>query len=564
MLTSLFIKNYALISSLELKLNKGFTIITGETGAGKSILLGALSLILGNRADTSVLKNKEEQCVVEGVFDIQNFDLKDFFATNEEEIPYDPQTIIRRVIYPNGKSRAFINDSPVNLQTLRTLGYRLVDIHSQHENLLLTNLQFQLKIVDIFAQNAEILEKYSLEYKQFRNLSAKHKAFIEQMEQAKADYDYIHHRYKQLSEASLNENEQEDLESELKTLSHVEEIKRSLSEANIIFSGDDNGLISKLKTINSSFLQIANYFPPAVQLSQRIDFIYVELKDIAADVFALAADVEFDPQRAETINRRLNTIFDLQQKHRVTTVRELLDIQNNLELKLREISDFDYTNEQLVKELELSRKALQKIAEQISQNRKKALPQLEKRIIQYLNELGMPNAKFKISQIVSENFSENGIDTVNFLFSANKASEMQDITKVASGGEISRVMLSLKALIANFITLPTIIFDEIDTGVSGDIADKMGGIMHQMAKNMQVISITHLPQVAAKGDFHYRVFKKETTRETITNIELLTQNDRINELAKMLSGKDISTAALDNAKALLLSASHNIANINTF
>lgn len=549
MLLSLNVQNYALISKLDIKFQKGFCIITGETGAGKSILLGALSLVLGQRADTSVLKNQEEKCIVETVFDIAHYQLQYFFE--KHELDYDAKTIIRREISPSGKSRAFINDTPVNLTTLRELSHQLVDIHSQHQNLLLGDNLFQMKVVDAVAQHPKLIDDYQKKYHDFKQAQSQYRQLVEEAEQAKADMDYYQHRFDQLNAANLVAGEQAELEEELEQLTHAEEIKTNLTQTAFVLSGEGDTVLSQLRDAQNALLQIENYYTAAKEMSNRIESAYIELKDLAEEVEVAGNDMEFNNERLEFVNQRLNTIYDLQQKHRVETVEELLDIQNELAEKLNAISTSDEKIKELKAALNQKQAQLKKQAAMLTAGRRKAIPAIEKEIKNMLVQLGMPAAVFTIKLEAAKDFTPQGADVVTFLFSANKNMAPQNITKVVSGGEMARVMLSIKALISKNIALPTIIFDEIDTGVSGDIAGKTGRILKEMAQHIQLINITHLPQIAGKGDYHYKVYKEDDHEKTHTKMKLLTKKERLQEIAKMLSGENITQAALDNAKTLL-------------
>ncbi len=551
MLKTLLVENYALIDKLEIHFSKGFSTITGETGAGKSILLGALSLILGNRAELSVLKNKDEKCVIEGIFNVEKLNLQVFFKESLPEVEYDHETILRRIITPTGKSRAFINDNPVSLNDLRELGLKLIDIHSQHKNLLLSDNKFQLNVVDSLAQNENILQEYRIEFKAFKDLQKRLSDLIEKAQIQKNDADYFQHRYEQLAIAKLVDNEQNELELELKTISNAEEIKLYISKASQILSSDEFSIISGLSSANDGLKRITKVFPKIENFVERLSSSLIEIQDIAAELEVLSEDVEFNQERLDFINERLNLIFSLQQLHKVKTVAELLKIQTDLYEKLNEIQNFDYEIAELTKKLDKKTDELTNLAQKISEKRKKVIPTIEKSMVSQLNNLGMLNAVFKIKTEQESEFTSTGKDRITYLFSANKSGELNDISKVASGGEVARVMISIKSLVSKYLSLPTIIFDEIDTGVSGDIADKMGNIMAEMADNMQVISITHLPQIAAKGFNQYLVYKKDTKNTTVSNIKLLSENERITEIAKMLSGKELTDAAIENAKHLL-------------
>ncbi len=551
MLQFLSIKNYALISQLEINFNLGFTIITGETGAGKSIVLDALSLILGQRADVAVLKNKTEKCIVEAIFEVSNLENELSESFKNQDTDFENQLIIRREISPNGKSRAFVNDSPTNLNFLKELTEKLIDVHSQHSNLLLNESHFQLKVVDAFARNESLLSNYFVDYQQFKQISNRYSLLLKQSIQSQKEADYYQFQFDQISQVKLLPEEQESLENELQILTHTEEIKRYLASAEGLLLTDENGIISNLKEILNSFSHISSYFSAASTLSERIKTVYYELKDISQEIEFLNEKIDCNPQRIVEVQDRLDIIYKLQHKHRVSTVRELLEIQADFEKKLQEINSYEGKLEKL--KLEISN--LQKILEQksmlLSESRIAAIPNIEQKITEMLFDLGIPNASFRIQRVENQEFNATGRDEVMFLFSANKNVEVQEISKIASGGEISRLMLSIKSLISESIKLPTLIFDEIDSGISGEIAHKMGEIIKQMAKNSQIINITHLPQVASKGDFHYKVYKLETEVETSTKIRLLSHEERVQEIAKMLSGKQLTEIALQNAREFL-------------
>jgi DNA repair protein RecN (Recombination protein N) len=549
MLKSLRIQNYALISELEIDFYSGLSIITGETGAGKSILLGALSLILGQRADSSFVNPNAEKCVVEAIFSIHEYNLKAFFTDND--IDYDNEITLRREIQSNGKSRAFINDTPVNLNQLKELGLNLVDIHSQHENLNLTDDVFQLKVVDSIAGHRNLITEYNQAYRQYKLLASELQQLQTIAEKSKTDTDYFQFQFNQLEQASLVENEQEELESELETLTHAEEIKLNLINSIGLLSGDGASIINNIKEVRNSLSKILKFYSPASGFDKRAESVYIELKDLSREIELLSEKIEYNPDRIKTVNERLDLIYNLQQKHRVKSVSELIMIKNDFLQKLNEINAYDNQVSELKQKLDTQHALLLKLSKEISQNRNNVIPSIEAEIINYLQLLGMPNGKFKIESEKLKDFSQNGLDKIIFLFSANKHIELQEVSKIASGGEISRLMLSLKALIAEKTALPTIIFDEIDSGISGEIADKMGSIMQRMADHMQVINITHLPQIAGKGKYHYLVYKTESETTTTTNIKKLNTDERILEIAKMLSGEELTEAALSNARELL-------------
>jgi DNA repair protein RecN (Recombination protein N) len=549
MLKSLLIQNYALIQKLEIEFKSGLSIISGETGAGKSIILGALSLILGQRADTSILKDKTKKCIVEGTFDIKGYNLRFFFEEND--IDYEYITNIRREININGKSRAFINDTPVNLVLLKDLGIKLIDIHSQHQTLLLGDNLFQLKVIDTFARHFDLLESYKNNFNRFKTLTGNYQELLKKSEQSKADLDYFQFQYDQLAKAKLEENEQEELETELETLNHAEEIKSNLLSAGNLMSAEENSLLKQLNETINLIRKLTPFFPEATELFERLDSSYLDLKDISEELETLNHRIEHDPNRIQEITDRLDLIYGLQQKHRVSTVKELTDLMVELQNRIGEINSYDFQMENLEKELDNQEKLVQELADKISANRKGIIPIIEEKIIALLVQLGIPNGQFVIKHKQTDDFAFNGIDQVVFLFSANKKSELQDLAKVASGGELSRVMLSLKSLITKSVALPTVIFDEIDEGVSGDTADKAGNIMDQMAESMQVINITHLPQIASKGKYHYLVYKEDKDDTTYTYIKLLNKKERLHEIAKLLSGEELTEAALENARELL-------------
>ncbi len=549
MLQSIYIQNYALIHELEIDFNKGLNIITGETGAGKSILLGALSLVLGQRADTSVLKDKSKKCFVEANFQIKQYQIKDFFK--EHNLDYEDVTTIRREITDNGKSRAFINDTPVNLAVLKDLSNTLIDIHSQHESLLLGDDHFQLSLVDSFADHRELLDTYRNKYEEYNILSSEYHKLINNAEKAKSDLDYFQFQFDQLENLKLIEGEQEELENELEQLNHAEEIKLKLTESYNLLSGEDISIISNLKQVKNAVESISKFIKEGEELTGRLESAYIELRDINNEIELLEEKIEHDPARIEFIRERLDSIYSLEQKHKVATVEELIKIKDELQQKIDQITSYDFETEKMKKQLDLLQEAMQGDANTISENRRTVIPKIEKRVIEQLKQLGIPNANFKVEQIPVEEFLPTGKEFIRFLFSANKNVALEELSKVASGGEISRLMLSIKSLLVETTTLPTIIFDEIDSGTSGEIADKMGSIIKQMSKNMQVINITHLPQIAGKGDYHYLVYKKDNNETTNTYIKLLTHEERINEIAKMLSGEALTDAAIQNAKVLL-------------
>ncbi len=549
MLQSLNVHNYALINELTIDFNKGLNIITGETGAGKSILMGALSLILGQRADTSVLKDKTGKCFVEAKFNIKPYRLKSFF--DENDLDYDDLTIIRREIADNGKSRAFINDTPVNLSVLKDLSTHLVDIHSQHESLLLGDENFQMALVDSYAGHDALLHQYYGRYEEYHQVKSEYIRLNNNAEKAKSDLDYLQFQYDQLEALKLNDGEQEELEEELEKLNHAEEIKLNLSKSYQLLNEEELSVILNLKEAKNALSTISKFLKESEDLTERIESAYIELQDISNEIEQLNESIEYDPERIEFIRERLDQIYALQQKHKVASIGELLQIKTDLETQIENINSYDFKTDELKKQLELKKNELTQLARQISENREQIIPDLEQKITRTLVLLGMPNAAFKIKQIPVDDFLPTGNEIIKFMFSANKNVMPEEIEKVASGGEISRLMLSLKSILVENKTLPTIIFDEIDAGTSGEIADKMGIIIKQMSARMQVINITHLPQIASKADFHYLVYKKDNHQTTNTYIKLLEKEEQVNEIAKMLSGKELTDAAIENAKVLL-------------
>jgi len=549
MLTRLRIHNYALIRELDVDLRPGFSIITGETGAGKSILLGALSLILGQRADSAVLKDKSVKCVVEAVFRVDGLGLEELFLSND--LDYDNFAIFRREINPAGKSRAFINDSPVMLKTMQDIGFRLIDIHSQNQNLELNNQSFQLMVVDICAGNQDLLSTYKECYKDYRKLINDLSEVETQAEKSKADLDYYQFQFDQLQKASLVENEQELLEKELDLLTHSEEIKAGLSNVSELLNGENISALNQLKTSIGYVAKLNSFLSDALGLTQRLESIYVDLKDITGDVETICEKVDYNPERISLLTQRLDLIYSLQQKHHVKTVEELIDIRNSLESKILAVSTNEAEILHLVKQRDLKSIELQGFSDRLSVKRHRIVGDIEAKVQGQLLQLGMPNSKFKVEISQFSPPGSYGSDLISFLFTANKNGVLCEISKVASGGEMSRVMLTIKALISKSKALPTIIFDEIDAGVSGEIAERMGIILKEISADMQVINITHLPQIAAKGDHHFLVYKQDSEHETTTNLKLLSKAERVEELAKMLSGENITAAAIMNAEEFL-------------
>lgn len=550
MLRQLYIKNFTLIDELDISLDAGFSAITGETGAGKSIILGAIGLLLGNRADSKAVKAGTVKCTIEAHFDLSRYHLEPFFKDND--IDYDADDcILRRELTAAGKSRAFINDTPVALAQMRALGEQLVDIHSQHQNLLLQKEDFQLNVIDIIAANEQERQAYADAFKAYKAAEKELEELRDKMAKASENEDFMRFQLNELTNAALVSGQQEELEQESSTLEHAEDIKSALFEADSILSGDDTGAVGRIKNAVSAFQSIEKVYPGAAELAARLDSVHIELKDIAAEVSGHVDNVDFDPARLDSINQRLDTIYSLEQKYHVETVDELIAIRDDLHDQLAHIDNSD-------EELAERQKAVDKLcddsckkAKALTATRRKAAKIVEEQMRQRLVPLGIPNVRFAV-ELSEKPMTADGADKVQFLFSANTSTLMQPVSQVASGGEIARVMLSLKAMISGAVKLPTIIFDEIDTGVSGKIAKKMALIMQEMADHdRQVISITHLPQIAAMGAAHYKVYKEETPQGTISRMERLTDEERIREIAQMLSGDNISEAAINNAKELL-------------
>lgn len=550
MLKQLYIKNFTLIDELYIQMHPGFSVITGETGAGKSIILGAIGLLLGNRADSKSIKAGRDRCVIEAHFDLSKYDMQQFFTDNDIDEDLS-DTIIRRELTAAGKSRAFINDTPVSLTKMRELGEQLVDIHSQHQNLLLQKEDFQLNVVDIIAQDEKQRKNYEAAYNQYKQANQKLNALKAEIEKNRENEDFLRFQFKELDEAQLQNGEQEELEQEYEMLSHSEDIKTALYQADNHLSGDDGNIIERLKQTSEQLANIKDVYPEVTELLERIDSSYIELKDIAQEVNGLPDHVEFDPARLETINERLDKLNSLQQKFHVRDLGELIETYHQLKEQLSHIDHSDEDVEALEQEVTQLLEKAQKQAKELTAIRTKAAKKVEEEMKQRLIPLGIPNVRFSIS-LTEKPLSHDGGDKVSFLFSANKSTPLQPVTQVASGGEIARVMLSLKAMISGAVKLPTIIFDEIDTGVSGKIAEKMAQIMVEMGNHeRQVLSITHLPQIAAMGSHHYKVSKEETDKGTISRMTELSQQERVQEIAQMLSGSDVSEAALANAKELL-------------
>lgn len=550
MLKQLYIKNFTLINELNIQMHPGFSVITGETGAGKSIILGAIGLLLGNRADSKSIKAGRDRCVIEAHFDLSKYDMQQFFTDNDIDEDLS-DTIIRRELTAAGKSRAFINDTPVSLTKMRELGEQLVDIHSQHQNLLLQKEDFQLNVVDIIAQDEKQRKNYEAAYNQYKQANQKLNALKAEIEKNRENEDFLRFQFKELDEAQLQNREQEELEQEYEMLSHSEDIKTALYQADNHLSGDDGNIIERLKQTSEQLANIKDVYPEVTELLERIDSSYIELKDIAQEVNGLTDHVEFDPARLETINERLDKLNSLQQKFHVRDLGELIETYHQLKEQLSHIDHSDEDVEAMEQEVTQLLEKAQKQAKELTAIRTKAAKKVEEEMKQRLIPLGIPNVRFSIS-LTEKPLCHDGGDKVSFLFSANKSTPLQPVTQVASGGEIARVMLSLKAMISGAVKLPTIIFDEIDTGVSGKIAEKMAQIMVEMGNHeRQVLSITHLPQIAAMGSHHYKVSKEETDNGTISRMTELSQQERVQEIAQMLSGSDVSEAALANAKELL-------------
>lgn len=549
MLKSLEIQNYALIEHLSIDFDSGLSILTGETGAGKSIIMGALSLILGQRADTKAIQEGKAKCVVEAVFDVKDYGLEELFQLND--VDYDSELIVRREVLDSGKSRAFLNDTPVSLQFLKEVTSKLIDVHSQHANLLLSNDDFQLDVLDSVAQTKELKTEYRKMFETYRSVLKQLKEIRDTALREQEEREYIQFQYAQLSEMKLVQGEQEELERELDMLNHSEEIKRALSFVVDVLDNEQQGVLSSLKDVISNLRKIISYLPVADALQERVDSCKIELQDIENEVMHTLNATDFDPNKKNEIEERLNLIYSLQQKHRVSSVGELLSLQQSFEMRLQAIDSYDEQINALENRLSDVKNQMDLSASALTDKRKSVCEEIERNMECKLQLLGMPNARFVVDLTSKEEFSATGKDDVAFLFSANKNAVPKNLTNIASGGEMSRVMLSLKSLIATKSLLPTIIFDEIDTGVSGEIAHRMGEIMRSMSKTMQVITITHLPQIAAKGDAHYKVYKADTDLATYTHIVRLKDAERPQEIAELLSGKNPSQAALDNAKELL-------------
>ena len=550
MLRHLYIKNYTLIDELDIDFREGFSVITGETGAGKSIILGAIGLLLGQRADSKAIKTGKDKCVVEALFDLSRYALGDFFEQNDIE-PDLANTIVRRELTASGKSRAFINDTPVSLAMMKELGEQLIDVHSQHQNLLLSKADFQMEVVDILAKDSEELESYQELFTSYKKAEQELDRLQQDAEQGRREADFLQFQYDELSAAQLKEGEQQELEERSDTMTHAEDIKQALYETTSTLNSDEHSVLSAIRRSAQALQSVTNVFSQVTQLAERLDSSYIELKDIVSEVDGLLDGIDFDPSELESVNARLDRIYELQKKYHAESVEELLSMQESLQTKLLGIENSDEAIEQQKQLLAQLAEDCQRKAAVLSDKRRKAAKTIEKQLKERLIPLGMPNVRFEIS-IEPIPLSRNGQDKVAFLFSANTSTGLLPVSQVASGGEIARVMLALKAMISGAVKLPTIIFDEIDTGVSGKIAEQMAQIMHEMGQqNRQVISITHLPQIAALGTTHYKVFKDESAEGTTSHMVMLQQEERVEEIAQMLSGSNVSQAAMENARQLL-------------
>jgi DNA repair protein RecN (Recombination protein N) len=549
MLQKLSISNYALIDNLEISFDAGLNILTGETGAGKSIILGALSLILGQRAESRYFFNQQKKCVIEGTFKIGDFHLKTFFEDND--LDYEAETVLRREISADGKSRSFVNDTPVNLNSMKLLGEKLIDIHSQHATMEINDPEFQLLVVDSVAKHPDLLSEYQTKFRAYKKSTTKLQQLIEESDKAKADLDYYQFQFDELEKAGLAPDEQEQLEQELYALNNAEEIKRNLLGANYLMQDSDTAALVQLREAGQQLGSLTKFNPQIEELQERLNSAIIELKDIAAEIENIEQRTHTNESRAADVNTRLSSIYNLQKKHRVNTNVELLALQDELSDKIQQAVFGDEMIEKLQQQLSADKKELEQLAGQLNANRLKAIPTIEAQVLQTLAEMGMANSALKIELTAATELTKNGTDVVRFLFSANKGHALAEMSKVASGGELSRLMLSIKSLIAKNTALPTIIFDEIDTGVSGEVANKVGQIMEQLAANLQVITITHLPQIASKGQSHYFVYKDDEADTTRTRIKQLNADERILEIAKMLSGDKPGESALQNARELL-------------
>lgn len=549
MLANLSIQNYALIDDVSVSFFDGFTTITGETGAGKSILLGGLSLVLGKRADLSSLKSKDQKCVIEAEFDISKYQLKSFFEEND--LDYEETTILRREILPSGKSRAFVNDSPVTLDVMRSLGDQLVDVHSQHQTMRLTDNDFQMKVLDALANNAEYLSNYAKSLDELKKVSKELQKLVDFQSEADKEQDYNTFLLKELEDAKLKEGMQEELEEEYEQLNNVEQIMEQLSAGHQLLNDEQLGVVGRLTDLKRAFQGLVDFGTDYKTLYDRIQSVLIETDDIASELERLKDGVEADPERLEVVNGQLQQLYDLQKKHHSDSVTDLIEIREELAKKLETVANIEDSIGQKREEVDMLTQKTDAWAKKISEGRKAVIPKLNERLQKNLASLGMPSATFKIEVNSSKSFKTNGKDDLVFLFSANKGSNYGELKKVASGGEMSRIMLTIKSILAEYESLPTMMFDEIDTGVSGEISNRMGEIMQQMSSTMQVFSITHLPQVASKGSYQFKVYKQESSEGTSTHIKQLSKDERIQELAEMLGGKSLSESALAHARELL-------------
>ncbi len=549
MLTNLSIQNYALIDDVNVAFPKGFTTITGETGAGKSILLGGLSLVLGKRADLTSLKNEEQKCVIEAEFDLSKYQLQQFFKEND--LDYEDVTILRREILPSGKSRAFVNDTPVTLDVLKALGDQLVDVHSQHQTMRLTENDFQMKVVDALAGNADNLKEYGAQLQLLKKAAKELKELETFQSNADKEHEYNSFLLKELEDAKLKEGMQEELETEYEQLSNVEQIMEQLSTGHQLLNDEQLGILGRLADLRRAFQALTEFGPAYKSLGERIESVLIETDDIASEIEQLKDTVEADPARLEVVNGQLQLLYDLQKKHHVATVVELMVLRDELAQKVEAVANIESKIAEKKGEVDQITQQVEAWAQNIRKARKGVVPKLKQVLQENLASLGMPSATFKIEINPSNTFKANGKDDLEFLFSANKGSSYGELKKVASGGELSRIMLTIKSILATYEHLPTLMFDEIDTGVSGEISNRMGEIMQQMSRNMQVFSITHLPQVASKGQYQFKVYKEESEQGTSTHIKQLGVEERVRELAEMLGGKSISESALAHARELL-------------
>ena len=549
MLKTLHISNYALITTLTIDFEAGMSVLTGETGAGKSIIIGALSLIQGQRADTRMVKEGTEKSIVEAEFDVKNYSLKSFFENND--LDYNDACLIRREIATNGKSRAFINDTPVPLNLLRELSDKLLDIHSQHENLLLSTENYQLMVVDAVAQNINELTDFKQSFTEWNEAKSDLNKLRKEADRRNADLDYLRFQLNQLDEAKLTVGEQTDLEAELEMLSHVEEIKLALGQADHLLTNEDTNVLKSVKDITVALRRINNYLPESTNWIERLEAVLIELKDMAADISLAQNKLEFNPERLEMLDNRLNLIYSLQKKFRVDTIEKLIELRESFRNQLNRIENMEEELIEAQKRVQACFQVMKINAETLTETRRKAIPAIEKYLVEQLHLLGMPDVRFVVSIMPATEYTEKGNDVVEFQFSANKNRSVQPVSLIASGGEVSRLMLAIKSLLIRQSDLPTIIFDEIDTGVSGEISGRMGEIMRKMSQSTQLIVITHLPQIASKGHTHYSVYKDNTGTQTETHIRRLTPDQRIKELASLLSGKTITEAAMMNARELL-------------